>query len=617
MQSTVECVKEMARRLLLIGCESADWRAIHPLVDAGALPNLQRLIEGGSSGTLAGFAPFQREMLWTSIASGYRARRHGVSGAFEIRADGGGVQPSGRRSWREGAVWDIVACAGMPAAAIGWPATQPGAGWIASVVDDRFAVPRGRDFADWPLPPDCTPHALRSEFRDLRIHSTDIGAAEIAAFLPGLAATNPTDQRLAQIAHMLAEAATIQAAATQLAADASWQFLAIHYRLIDHAQRGFRRLDSAEPDQARFSRGAVDAAYRFQDMLIGGLLDVCGSDTDIVVVSAGRPGILIGHGPSFARDRIVHGASVLDVVPTVLATFGLDFAGDGRVLGTAIAPPLAPSRPAPRPARAREHDGPDLIRSLEALGYRDNISPAQRQAISDAECLSLLNLAEAEMAFDAWREAADLLRRALALRPDHRAAPLLLARCLVLLGEWDACRPIAEDLLAHDPDSLWGNLLQGAIFATAGDELRGAPHLAKARERGAGNAVAQLQLGLLALRLNDAPGAEAHFRAAHACDPQSVESLHGLALACGSQRKLAEAESHLRQAIALHFHFPRAHYQLGLILADQGRVAEATHALRTALQQDPAMVDAEMALRRLVQAQIATLPGGNAPSLGT
>jgi predicted AlkP superfamily phosphohydrolase/phosphomutase len=141
-------MKPVSRRLLVIGCEAANWSSLNALVDAGALPNFHRLIEGGSSGTLAVFNPMQREMLWAAIATGCRARRHGISGAAEIRPDGGGVQPTGHRSWRAPAFWDTLVQAGTGAAAIAWPATRPGAAWNAAVIDERFALPRGRDFDD-------------------------------------------------------------------------------------------------------------------------------------------------------------------------------------------------------------------------------------------------------------------------------------------------------------------------------------------------------------------------------------------------------------------------------------------------------------------------------------
>ena len=43
--------------------------------------------------------------------------------------------------------------------------------------------------------------------------------------------------------------------------------------------------------------------------------------------------MIVAHGPSIARDRIVHGASIFDVAPTVLALFGRAFE---RVLGRVL-----------------------------------------------------------------------------------------------------------------------------------------------------------------------------------------------------------------------------------------------------------------------------------------
>ena len=38
------------RKVLLIGWDSADWKAINPLIDAGKMPNLARFIENCAHG---------------------------------------------------------------------------------------------------------------------------------------------------------------------------------------------------------------------------------------------------------------------------------------------------------------------------------------------------------------------------------------------------------------------------------------------------------------------------------------------------------------------------------------------------------------------------------------
>ena len=65
---------------MLVGWDAADWKVIQPLVDAGQMPNLARLLERGVMGNLASLQPMLSPMLWTSIASGKRPYKHGVHG---------------------------------------------------------------------------------------------------------------------------------------------------------------------------------------------------------------------------------------------------------------------------------------------------------------------------------------------------------------------------------------------------------------------------------------------------------------------------------------------------------------------------------------------------------
>ncbi len=66
------------RRVLLVGWSAADWRLLEPLLEAGAMPNLRRLVDGGTSGNLRTLQPQFNPLLWTSIATGQRADLHGV-----------------------------------------------------------------------------------------------------------------------------------------------------------------------------------------------------------------------------------------------------------------------------------------------------------------------------------------------------------------------------------------------------------------------------------------------------------------------------------------------------------------------------------------------------------
>lgn len=69
-----------APRVVLVGLDGADWETIHALFEAGRLPHLEALVEGGASGVLHTVEPMLSPMLWTSIATGRTAGLRAVRG---------------------------------------------------------------------------------------------------------------------------------------------------------------------------------------------------------------------------------------------------------------------------------------------------------------------------------------------------------------------------------------------------------------------------------------------------------------------------------------------------------------------------------------------------------
>ena len=93
-----------SRKVLLIGWDSADWKVIHPLLDAGKLPHLEQLVNGGVIGNLATLYPILSPMLWTSIGTGMRPFKHGIHGFAEPDPHTGGVRPISNLSRKTKAV---------------------------------------------------------------------------------------------------------------------------------------------------------------------------------------------------------------------------------------------------------------------------------------------------------------------------------------------------------------------------------------------------------------------------------------------------------------------------------------------------------------------------------
>ena len=68
-----------APRMMFFELDGAGWNDMNPLLEKGELPNIQRLIDRGASGVLMSESPSFSPKIWTSIFSGKRHEKHGVT----------------------------------------------------------------------------------------------------------------------------------------------------------------------------------------------------------------------------------------------------------------------------------------------------------------------------------------------------------------------------------------------------------------------------------------------------------------------------------------------------------------------------------------------------------
>ncbi len=64
--------------VLMVGIDAATWDVILPLLEAGRLPNIARLMREGTWGRLKSFTQYVSPALWTSITTGKMPEKHGV-----------------------------------------------------------------------------------------------------------------------------------------------------------------------------------------------------------------------------------------------------------------------------------------------------------------------------------------------------------------------------------------------------------------------------------------------------------------------------------------------------------------------------------------------------------
>src|SRR5262249_25505648 len=158
-------------------------------------------------------------------------------------------------------------------------------------------------------------------------------------------------------------------------------------------------------------------------LMLGRLLQLAGPDTTAIIVSdhgfksgALRPtslpstpaaianwhrttGVLAMRGPGLRRDELIHGASLLDITPTILAPFRPPVGGDmdGRVLLEAFErpPEIATIESWENVVGDTKTHGPALKRTAEeeralirqfvAIGYINDPADDPAEAVRDTE----------------------------------------------------------------------------------------------------------------------------------------------------------------------------------------------------------------------------------------
>jgi predicted AlkP superfamily phosphohydrolase/phosphomutase len=274
-----------SRRVLLVGWDAADWKVINPLMDAGKMPNVQRLVENGAMGHIATLHPPLSPMLWTSIATGKRPFKHGIHGFSEPTPDGRGIQPVTNLSRKSKALWNILNQQDLRSVVIGWWPSHPAEPVDGVMVSDHYHRASRPLDQGWPLLANAVhPTELAETLADLRMHPDLLTPEMLEPFIPlAREIDQDKDKRLAGCMKTLAECVSIHSAATWLLDNQPWDFFAVYYDAIDHFCHGFMRYHAprqswiGERDFELYSN-VVSMAYQFHDQMLGMLLKKAGED---------------------------------------------------------------------------------------------------------------------------------------------------------------------------------------------------------------------------------------------------------------------------------------------------------------------------------------------------
>jgi predicted AlkP superfamily phosphohydrolase/phosphomutase len=113
------------KKTLFIGIDAACWEYLNPLLEAGRLPTVQKLMEKGSWGVLDSTLPAQTPTAWSSIITGKNPGKHGIFD-FLLRLPNGQSFITANANHRLGTTfWKLLNDQGIRVGLVDIPFTYP------------------------------------------------------------------------------------------------------------------------------------------------------------------------------------------------------------------------------------------------------------------------------------------------------------------------------------------------------------------------------------------------------------------------------------------------------------------------------------------------------------
>ena len=264
-----------------------------------------------------------------------------------------------------------------------------------------------------------------------------------------------------------------------------WDFLAISQPAIHQFGKDFMtyhppQLAGVNDDDFAIYRDVMTRVYCFHDAMLGRLLELAGHETTVLICSdqglargQDRPranrhrprtqGMFVMAGPGVRPTGRIHGATILDITPTILRLFGLANAADmdGRALGAGFDhnaetdvieswdrvsgdAGMSPASVAGQPT-----DSAHSIRHLLEMGYVEEQNARAEKLAAKARDQSTYNRAVMLLGTGRHEQAVDLLEPLWRDGIEDARRGYCLALGYLFLGRYEACKRIIEEVLAH------------------------------------------------------------------------------------------------------------------------------------------------------------------------
>lgn len=637
--------KRIAKKVLLIGWDAADWKVIKPLMDSGEMPTLKGLIENGVHGNIATMDPPFSPMLWTSIATGKRPKEHGILGFIEPDPGNGGVRPVSNMSRKVKAIWNILTQKGMKSNTVAWWPSNPAEPINGVMVSNLYQKAKGNVGDPWPmLPGTVHPKALTDTIAELRVHPQELTEQHILPFIPNAAKVDQEkDKRLFSMMKILSETASVHAAGTYLLEHTEWDFSAIYFDGIDHFCHGFMKFhppklhENIPDDMFENYKGVVRAGYKFHDMMLERQLQLAGEDAIVILMSDHgfhsdhlRPkripkepagpayehrhyGIICMTGPGIKKGHQIFGASLLDITPTLLTLFGLPIGQDmeGKPLLDALEETITPEYiPSwedvpgecgmhPKDMKENPWQSQESLQQLVELGYIEDPGEDKKAAEDKARREAKYNLGRSIINSGDYEEALPLFEELYNNEPEENRFILKYLNCLLALRKHKKAREVINKALADEKKAPILRFQEGQILLAEGRISQALEVFQKLSETRPDLLNLHLQMGNTYLKMGRFNDAKAAYEKALKVDVENSRALYGIGISCLRLNDYEGAIENLLGSTELVYHNPSAHFHLGEALVASGHDEYAINAFTVAVAQAPGMSRAHKWLAKL------------------
>lgn len=607
-------------KILVLGWDAADWKVIMPLIDQGKMPALKSLIERGVHGRIQTLDPPLSPMLWTSIATGFRADKHGIGGFVEPTPDGEGLRPVTTTSRKVKAIWNILNQEGWKSNVVAWWPSNPAEPINGVMVSNLYQMASKALGEEWEMPKGTVhPEELTETMKEFRVHPHELSLAMAFPFMPNILENVELrkESKTLSVLKTIANAASVHSASTYLMDETEWDFMAVYHDAIDHfshiAMKYFppRRPEIPEKDFDNYHQ-VVEAGYRFHDMMLERTLEMIDENTTVVLLSDHgfhsdhqRPlyiprepsgpavehspyGIFVMAGPGVKKNQQISGASVIDVTPTLLYHAGLPVGKDmeGKVLYQCFEKPEQAKMIdswEDVPGNSGQHDSllredpwaaQEALQQLVELGYIEALEDDKLQQVEKCKRENDYYIARNMINGGRLKPAIEILDRIFTeskiLRYGQRLAFAYLSKKMYM-----KCQEVIESIKLidaeekekrknklNDPNDPFGNVdYEEPMYL---EYLEGLLNLAMNKPR-------------LALPLLEKVQKK---------NPNNLQVATSIAQIHSMRKNFKAAEKQYITALAIDDRSTVAHYGLGLTFLRQNKLNEAVDEFLIALEQD-------------------------------